>query len=138
VQRLIPVHERRFHPLGRGDVLRSLGVQLWELVPQSFRPVRQPPVRGPQGLDEGVESVVLLPVPVVLGVQPVESVVSLPGLTLQLLPPADKAGEDMGQGKRKRGRNKGGKTAKVGEKPQTWKTRHRGPPWIRSTSFSAR
>jgi hypothetical protein len=79
VQRLVPVHECRFHPLDRGDVLRSLGIQLWELVPQGFRPVHQPPVGGPQGLDEGVEGVVLPPVPAELGVQPVEGAVSLPG-----------------------------------------------------------
>jgi hypothetical protein len=70
-----------------------LGVQLWELVPQSFRPVHKPPVGGPQGLDEGVEGIVLPPVPAELGVHPVESVVPLPGPTLQLLPPADKARE---------------------------------------------
>jgi hypothetical protein len=70
-------------------------------------PPYQPPVRGPQGLDEGVEGVVLPPVPAELGVQPVESVVSLPGLTLQFLPPADKAREDRGQRKRKRGKKQG-------------------------------
>jgi hypothetical protein len=65
VLRLVPVHERRLHPLDRGDVLRSLGVQLWGLIPQGFRLVHQPPVRGPHGLDEGV---VLSPVPAELGV----------------------------------------------------------------------
>jgi hypothetical protein len=107
------------------------------LVPQGFCLVHQPPVRGPQGLDEGVKGVVLLPVPAELGVQPVESVVSLPGPTLQLLPPADKARKNMGKGKHERGRNKSGETAKPGKKSRTWKTRHAGPPWIRSASFSA-
>jgi hypothetical protein len=32
VQRLVPVHERHLHHLDRGDVLRSLGVQLRRLV----------------------------------------------------------------------------------------------------------
>jgi hypothetical protein len=82
VQCLVPVHERSLHPLDRGDVLRSLGVQLWGLIPQGFRLVHQPPVRGPQGLDEGVEGTVLPPVPAELGVQSVESTVFLPGPTL--------------------------------------------------------
>jgi hypothetical protein len=60
-----------------------------------------------------------LPVPAELGVQPVESAVPLPGLTLQLLPPADKARQNMDQGKRKRGRNESGETTKPGEKPRT-------------------
>jgi hypothetical protein len=77
------------------------------LVPQGLRPVHQPPVRGPQGLNEGIEGVVLPPVPVELDVQMVESVVPLPGPTLQILSPTGKAREDEGQGERKRGRNKG-------------------------------
>jgi hypothetical protein len=68
VQRLVPVHQRRLHPLDRGDVLHSLGILLWRLVPQGLGPVHQPPVCSPQGLDKGVEGVVLPPVPVDLGV----------------------------------------------------------------------
>jgi hypothetical protein len=138
VQCLVPVHERRLHPLDRGDVLRSLGVQLRRLIPQGFRQVHQPKVMGPKGLDEGVEGVVLPPVPAELVVQPVESAVPLLGPTLQFLPPAGKAKEDRGKGERKRGRNKSGKTTKPGEKSQTWKMRHAGPPRIRSASFNAR
>jgi hypothetical protein len=107
VQRLVPVHERRLHPLDRGNVLRSLGVQLWRLIPQGLRPVHQPPVRGPQGLDEGVEGVVLPPVPVELGVQAVEGVILLPGAALQILPLTGKARKDGGQERHRRGRNKG-------------------------------
>jgi hypothetical protein len=59
--------------------------------------VHQPPVWSPQGLDEGVESVVLPLVPVEIDVQAVEGVVPLPGPTLQILPPTDKAREDEGQ-----------------------------------------
>jgi hypothetical protein len=115
MQHLVSVHERSLHPLNRGYVLHSLGVQLRGLIPQGFRPVHQPPVRGPQGLDEGVKGVVLLSVPAELGIQPVESAVSLPGPTLQFLSPADKAREDEDQRKRKRGRNESRKTAKPGE-----------------------
>jgi hypothetical protein len=79
------------------------------MVPQGLRPIHQPPVRGPQGLDEGVEGVVLPPIPVELGVQAVKSVVPLPSLTHQILPPMGKAREDGGQEERKRGRNKGKK-----------------------------
>jgi hypothetical protein len=50
-----------------------------------------------QGLDEGVEGFVLPRVPVELGIQAVEGVVPLPGPTLQILPPTDKAREDEGQ-----------------------------------------
>jgi hypothetical protein len=76
-------------------------------------------------------------VPVELSIQAVEGVVPLPGTTLQILPPTGKAREDGGQEKHRRRRNKGKKTTKPGEKSLTWKTRHVGPPWIRSASFSA-
>jgi hypothetical protein len=52
--------------------------------------VLQPSVVGPQGLHEGVEGVVLVPVPVALGAQLSEAVVPLPSSTLQLLSPTDK------------------------------------------------
>jgi hypothetical protein len=107
VQRLVPVHQCLLHPLDRGDVLHSLGVQLRRLVRQGIRSVHQPSVRRPQGLDEGVEGVLLPPVPVELGVQAVEGVVPLSGPTLQILPPTDKARENEGQEELKRGRNKG-------------------------------
>jgi hypothetical protein len=64
---------------------------------------------GPQGLDEGVEGVVLPPVPVELGIQAVKGVVPLPGLALQILPPTGKARADGGREECKRGRNKGKK-----------------------------
>jgi hypothetical protein len=98
------------------------------LVLQGFCPVHQPPVVGPQGFDEGVEGVVLLPVPARLGVQLVEDAVPLPSPTLQLLLPADKERENAGQGERKRERNEREETTKSNEKPRTWKTRHAGPP----------
>jgi hypothetical protein len=109
VQRLVPVHKRRLHHLDCGDVLCSLGVQLRRLVLQGLHPVHQPPVRGPQGLDKGVEGVVLPPVPVELDVHAVEGVVPLLGPTLQILPPTGKAREDGGQEECKHGRNKGKK-----------------------------
>jgi hypothetical protein len=70
VQHLVPVHERCLHPLDSVDVLRSLGIQLRGLVPQGLRPVHQPSVRSPQGLDEGVEGVVLPPVLAEIGASP--------------------------------------------------------------------
>jgi hypothetical protein len=39
VLRLVPIHKRRLHPLDRGDVLRSPGVQLRRLVAQGLCPV---------------------------------------------------------------------------------------------------
>jgi hypothetical protein len=89
------------------DILRSLGVLLRRLVQQGLGPVHQPPVWSPHGLDEGVEGVVLPPVPVELGIQAVESVVPLLDPTLQILPPTDKEREDEGQEQLKRGGNKG-------------------------------
>jgi hypothetical protein len=61
LQRLVPVHECGPHPLNGRGPLRGLRFQLQEPVPQGFCPVRQPPVACPQGLDEGFESVALLP-----------------------------------------------------------------------------
>jgi hypothetical protein len=43
-----------------------LGVLLQELVPHNLEPVLQPPIVGAQGLNKGVESVILVPVPVAL------------------------------------------------------------------------
>jgi hypothetical protein len=43
-----------------------LGVLLQKLVPHEFHPVLQPPVVGPQGLDKGVEGIILVLVPVAL------------------------------------------------------------------------
>jgi hypothetical protein len=49
-----------------------------------------------QGLDEGVEGVVLPPVPVEVGVEAFEGVVSLPDPVLQILPPTcDARGEGV-------------------------------------------
>jgi hypothetical protein len=59
------------------------------VVSQGFRPVRQPSVVGPQGLDEGVEGVALLLEPTELRAHLVEGVVSVPGVDLQLLLPAN-------------------------------------------------
>jgi hypothetical protein len=59
------------------------------VVPQGFRPIRQPTVTGPQGLDEGVEGVALLLEPAGLGAHLVEGAVPVPGADLQLLPSAN-------------------------------------------------
>jgi hypothetical protein len=79
LQRLIPVHERSPHLLDGGGPLRGVSFQLQKLVPQGFRPVRQPLIAYPQGLDEGVESAALLPKPAELGAHLVEGTVPLPG-----------------------------------------------------------
>jgi hypothetical protein len=88
-QHLVPVHERCAHCLDGGGSLRRLALQLQELVPQGFRPIRQPPVLRPQGLDEGVEGIALLLEPAELGAHPVEGIVPSPGAVLQFLPPAN-------------------------------------------------
>jgi hypothetical protein len=90
-QRVVPLHQRRPHPLDREGASRDLGALLRGQVQQGLSPVRQPPVRRSQGLDEGVQGLVLPPVPMKVGVEAVEGVVSLPGPALQLLPPTSEA-----------------------------------------------
>jgi hypothetical protein len=60
------------------------------VVAQSLYPVRQPAIPGPQGLNEGVEGVALLPELAELGAQLVEGAIPVAGAELQLLPSADK------------------------------------------------
>jgi hypothetical protein len=67
-----------------------LPLQLQELVAQSLCPVRQPAVPGPQGLDERVESVTLLPELAELSAHLVEGTVPVVGAELQLLPTTGK------------------------------------------------
>jgi hypothetical protein len=119
------------------DIPRGLGIRLRRLVQQGLGPVHQPPVWRPQGLDEGVDGVVLPPVPTEIDVEAVEGVVSLPGLELQILPPTGKAREDGGQGKHEHGRKQEKKPRNLAEN-LTWKTRHAEPLWIRNASFNAR
>jgi hypothetical protein len=88
-QRLVPVHERCAHRLDGGGSLRMPALQLQELVLQGLRPIRQPLVLRPQGLDKGVESVALLLEPAELEAHPVEGVVPSPGAVLPFLPPAN-------------------------------------------------
>jgi hypothetical protein len=83
------------------------------MVSHDLCPVLQPPVVGPQGLDKGIEGVVLVPIPVTLGAQPVKAVVLLLGPTLQFLSPADKAREERSQGKREHGRDERGRNSKT-------------------------
>jgi hypothetical protein len=66
-----------------------LPLQLQELVTQSLCPVRQPAVRGPQGLREGVESITLLLKLVELGAHLIEGTVLVASTVLELLPPTD-------------------------------------------------
>jgi hypothetical protein len=58
-----------------------------ELIAQGHGPVRQPVVRGPEGVGEGVEGVAPLPELVVLGVHLVEGAVLVAGAALELLSP---------------------------------------------------
>jgi hypothetical protein len=56
-------------------------------VAQDHGPVRQPAVRGPEGIGERVESAASLPELVELGVHPVEGVVLVMDAALELLSP---------------------------------------------------
>jgi hypothetical protein len=91
--RLVSFQERVLHHVDRGGALCRLGGLVLKLVPHEPQPVLQPPVVGPQGLHEGVEGVVLIPVPIALGAQSSEVVIPLPSSTLQLLSPAVKSAE---------------------------------------------
>jgi hypothetical protein len=126
-----------FSPLRDWRASRSLGALLRSQVQQSLSPVRQPSIRRPQGLDEGVQGLVLPPVPVKVGIEAVEGVVSLPGRALQLLPPTSKA-RRAGVRKSTNARRVGEETAELDENRLTWNTRQAGPLWIRNASFSAR
>jgi hypothetical protein len=55
--------------------------------------VHQPPVRRPEGLDEGFQGFILPPVPAGLDIEAVEGDIPLPGPALQLLPPASREKE---------------------------------------------
>jgi hypothetical protein len=79
LQRLVPLQEHRSHLHDCRDVSRSLGVLLQELVPQSLQPVIQPPAVGSQSLNESIQSIVLVPVPVALGAQLIKMVIPLSG-----------------------------------------------------------
>jgi hypothetical protein len=72
----------------------------------------------------------------VLVAQAVKAVVPLPGLTLQLLSPADKARERLSQEKHERERDEGGQLQNLAN-TRTLKICHVGPAWIRRASFSA-
>jgi hypothetical protein len=72
-----------------------LGALLRRLVQQGLGPIHQPPIRRLQGLGEGIEGVVLPPVPVEISVEAVEGVLPLPGPTLQILSPKAKAREGV-------------------------------------------
>jgi hypothetical protein len=81
-QGLVPLQERGPHLVHRGAAFNSPCPLLQELVPHSLEPVLQPPVVGPQGLNKGVQGVVLVPVPVSLRAQLIEAVIPLPSPTL--------------------------------------------------------
>jgi hypothetical protein len=58
-----------------------------ELIAQDHSPVRQPTVRGPQGVGERVEGVAPLPELVELGAHLIEGAVLIAGAVLELLSP---------------------------------------------------
>jgi hypothetical protein len=58
-----------------------------ELIAQGHGPVRQPAVRGPEGVSERVEGAASLPKLVELGIHLVEGAVLVAGAALELLSP---------------------------------------------------
>jgi hypothetical protein len=72
-----------------------------------------------------------------VGVEAVEGVVPLLGPALQILSPTGKTrGEGVRKGKNVK-KSAGGETTRFDEIQLTWNTRHAGPLWICSASFSA-
>jgi hypothetical protein len=99
------------------------------VVARSLCPVRQPAVPGPQGLGEGVEVIALLIWSKAPYLSQARSSSSCRQQTKTNERRAAKANaKTTEQGKRQQ----------ANERRRTWKTRHAGPPWIRSASFSAR
>jgi hypothetical protein len=88
-QRLIPIVEGRANTLEGGGARRVLPFALLELVAQGHSPVRQPAVRGPQGVGECIEGVAPLPELAELGAHLIEGAVFVAGAVLELLPPTD-------------------------------------------------
>jgi hypothetical protein len=86
-QSLIPVDEGCADPLEAGGVCRVLPCALVELIAQGHGPVRQPAVRGPEGVGERIEGVAPLPELVELGGHLVEGTVLVAGAALELLSP---------------------------------------------------
>jgi hypothetical protein len=107
-QRLVLLQERHTHLRDGGSVLHSSSVVLQELVTHGLDTILQPPVVGLQGLDKGVEGVVLVSVPVTLEAQLVEAVMPLPISALQLLSPENRTRGKLSQRKRKRGETRKG------------------------------
>jgi hypothetical protein len=68
-------------------VRRVLPCALVELIAQDHGPVRQPAVRGPEGVGERIEGVAPLPELVELGGHLVEGAVLVAGTALELLSP---------------------------------------------------
>jgi hypothetical protein len=89
-QRLIPIDEGRANPLEGGGARRVQPFALLELIAQGHSPVRQPAVRGPQGVNERIEGVAPLPELAELGAHLIEGAVLIAGVVLELLPPTDR------------------------------------------------
>jgi hypothetical protein len=111
-QRVIPLHQHRPHPHNRGGAFRGLGALLRG--------------RVQQGLDKGLQGLVLPPVPAKIGVEAAEGDEPIPGPAIQLLPPTSRA---RGAGIRKEPNEEkaGEEIAKLHGTQLTWKACHAGP-----------
>jgi hypothetical protein len=87
LQRLIPIDEGRTDPLEAGGVRWVLPCALVELIAQGHGPIRQPAIRGPEGVGESVEGVAPLPELMELGSHLIKGAVLIAGAVLELLPP---------------------------------------------------
>jgi hypothetical protein len=89
-QRLISINEGHANPLEGGGARRVLPFTLLELVAQGLSPVRQPAIRGPQGVSKRVEGAAPLPQLAKLGAHLVKGAILVAGAMLELLPPTDR------------------------------------------------
>jgi hypothetical protein len=86
-QRLIPVDESCAYPLEAGGAHWVLPCALVKLIAQGHGPVRQPAVRGPEGVGERIEGVAPLPELVELSSHLIKGAVLVTGTVLKLLSP---------------------------------------------------
>jgi hypothetical protein len=89
LQRLIPIDEGRADPVEAGGARRVLPCALVKLIAQGHGPVRQPAVRGPEGVGERIEGVAPLPELMELGGHLIKGAVLIAGAVLELLSPTN-------------------------------------------------
>jgi hypothetical protein len=135
-QRVVPLHQRRPHPLDRGGAFRGLGALLWRQVQQAsalYASHRSGDLRASTRASRAS----YFP-------RYQRRSASRRSRALYLSRARrsrsccqqERREEESGRARTRK--REGGETVRFDEIQLTWKTRHAGPLWIRSASFSAR